>query len=144
MRKAILYLLVCFLLVGFICVQGPEQVFAGSINWVKDMPEALKSAKAQNKPLLIDFYTDWCGWCKRLDKDTYSNAKVVKFAENFVCVKINAEEKPEIARTYKVQGFPTTVFLKPNGSLIQNTPGYMGPDKYLELMQKVVSSLQKK
>src|SRR6266853_1203265 len=54
-------------------------------------------AKKNNKKVMVDVYTDWCGWCKRLDKDTYSNGKVIDYlSHEYVVVKLNAESKDSI------------------------------------------------
>lgn len=116
---------------------------AHAINWKYDLASALKSAKSQNKPIMIDFYTEWCGWCKKLDSDTYSNSKVSAAAERFICVKIDAEKEPAIANKYGVAGFPTIIFLNSNGNVISKIPGYLPPDRFLANMNKVLSALPK-
>lgn len=129
------------LLTALFFILGCSQVLAGDINWIRDLNQAKQIAKAQGKPMLIDFYTDWCGWCKRLDKDTYANNKVIEFAKKFICVKMNADEHPQIAKQYSVRGFPSTVFLKADGILIEVVPGYMPADEFLKLMEKVIANL---
>lgn len=118
---------------------GCSKVQAEGMNWYKDFNQAKEMAKAENKPMLLDFYTDWCGWCKRLDKDTYGNEEVIKLSQQFVCVKVNAEENQQLAKTYNVRGFPTTVFLNPEGSLIAAVPGYMPPADFLSQMKSVLA-----
>jgi uncharacterized protein YyaL (SSP411 family) len=119
------------------CAQAQPTAVAGNIEWLHEITAAKELAGAQNKPILIDFYTDWCGWCKRLDADTYANPDVGAMAKNFVCVKINAEKYPQLAKEYGVGGFPTTVFLKADGTLIEAVPGYMPPAVFLNLMKKM-------
>src|ERR671921_2845222 len=64
--------------------------------WMK-LQEAQAAAKKQNKPILIDLYTDWCGWCKVMDKQTYANKNVAAYInEKFYPVKLNAEMKQAI------------------------------------------------
>jgi len=135
MKKAILFFLIIFIL-G--CTQTSTQVQTGSIAWLKDLSFAQQAASRQAKPILIDFYTEWCSWCKRLDKDTYANSEVADFAQQFICVKIDADKHPQLAKKYNVRGFPTTVFLKPDGSVIKVVPGYMGPKDFLALLKKIL------
>ena len=93
----------------------------------------LKQAYALNpKPILVDVYTDWCGWCKVMDKETYSNAKVADYInEHYYALKLNAERKDSVEwngkkygysklnkvnelaifLTYGQMSFPTTIFL---------------------------------
>ncbi len=138
----------------FSCGQKPT----GSADHVKWMNLSEASARLQNekRPILIDLYTDWCGWCKIMDKKTYSNTKVARYLqENFYPVKVNAESRETMIwngksynfnadfRTndfavYVTQGrleFPTTVIIPADGSEPQAIPGYLEP-KDLELIVK--------
>ncbi|MFH1062804.1 MAG: thioredoxin fold domain-containing protein [Candidatus Omnitrophota bacterium] len=121
------------------CAQHQEQAIANSIAWISDMSVAQELAKKENKPILIDFYTEWCSWCKRMEKDTYSNAKVQETLKQFVCVKIDAEQNRDLAKIYKINGFPSTAFLKANGELIEIIPGYLPPADFLKLLDKMLS-----
>ena len=101
--------------------------------------EGYKLAQKKRKIVMIDCYTEWCGWCKRMDKDTYANDKVQTSLEQFVCVKIDAEQNRDLAKTYKINGFPSTVFLKANGQLIEVIPGYLPPSDFLKLLDNMLS-----
>ncbi len=69
---------------------------AESINWIS-MEEGLKAMEGGDKKLFIDFYTDWCGWCKVQDRTTFKDPEVIKLInENFVAVKFNGEHKDPI------------------------------------------------
>jgi len=116
---------------------------AHAIDWKYNLQDALKSAKAQHKPIMIDFYTDWCGWCKKLDSDTYSDPKVNAAAKKFICVKIDAEKEPNLASKYGVSGYPTIIFLDSNGTVLSKIPGYLPPDKFLANMNKILSMVPK-
>ena len=121
------------------CAKPQAQVSASSVDWIRDIKLAWQIAKTQDKPILIDFYTEWCGWCKRLEKDTYSNNQVQQSLEKFVCVKIDAEKNRALAREYKVNGFPSTVFLRSSGQLIEVVPGYFPPQDFLKLLDNILS-----
>jgi len=123
------------------CTQLQSQSVAGNIAWQYDFNKAQILAASEKKPILIDFYTEWCGWCKRLDKDTYGNKEVADFARQFVCVKIDAEKNEALAQQYDVRGFPTTVFLKSDGTLIEAVPGYLPPDQFLELLKRIMDGV---
>jgi len=121
-----------------IIVLGIENVFAGEIKWGNSLSEGLNTAKSQNKPVMVDFYTDWCGWCKKLDKDTYSSPKVQGLADKFVCVKVNGDTDRANTSKYGVNGFPTIVFLDSAGKEIDRNVGYAGPDEMAQKMQKLI------
>ncbi|MBU4305581.1 MAG: thioredoxin fold domain-containing protein [Candidatus Omnitrophica bacterium] len=138
--KKFLFFAVLFCLIG--CGQAQDSARAEHIAWIRDMSVAKDLAQKNDKPILIDFYTEWCGWCKKLDKDTYGDARVIAAVKEFVCAKIDAEKNQALARQYKVQGFPTTVFLDSEGNLIEAIPGYMTAEQFLEVLNKISESLR--
>lgn len=78
---------------------------AQDINWMSLEQAEAEMKNSPEKPLFIDFYTDWCGWCKKMDASTFKESEVVKHInENFIPVKFNAEMKTEVkfrGKTYK-------------------------------------------
>lgn len=124
------------------------------LQWLT-LSEAAAKLKVEKKPILIDLYTNWCGWCKVMDKNTYTNPMVIKYIEdNFYPVKLDAETKETLNwkgkefvynAEYKVNeyaveitggqlSFPTTVILTADGSAPQAIPGYLKvPDMELIL-----------
>jgi len=121
------------------CAKPQVPVVESAPDWIRDIKVAREIAKTQDKPILIDFYTEWCGWCKRLDKDTYSDKQVQEKLEKFVCVKIDAEANRALAKKYKITGFPSTIFLKSNGELIEVVPGYLPPKDFLKVLENILS-----
>lgn len=108
----------------------------------KDMTlsEALKEAKTEKKLIMIDFFTDWCKWCKVLDQKTYSDEEVGKFADShFVSIKINADDKggpgTQIANKYQIQGYPTVIFLNDKGVEVHRVVGYQEAKTFLTSMK---------
>lgn len=88
---------------------------AQGIEFEHDWAKALERAKAENKPLLIDFYTDWCGWCKVQDTTTWTDLNVARYVNNYmVAVKLDAErEGGEVAVRFRPTGYPTVVMYDP-------------------------------
>lgn len=122
------------------CLAGMAN--ANDIKWAKDYSTALSDAKASGKIVMIDFYTDWCGWCKKLDSDTYPNPKVVALADNFATVKVNAEkEGVDLAKKYNIQGYPTIVFLDPDENLVYKVVGYEPADGFAKELTNVTKSV---
>lgn len=66
------------------------------VKWVS-LPDALEKIKTQPRPIILDFYTDWCGWCKKMMQTTYANPALAQYINtNFYAVKFNAETKDTI------------------------------------------------
>jgi len=137
---------------------------AQEINWIT-MDEALELQKKEPKKIFMDVYTNWCGPCKMLDKNTFHNADVVKYVnEHYYAVKFNAEGNDkvtykdkaysnpnydatkanrrnsahEFSRFLKVRAYPTMVFFDEEGGFISPITGYLKPQQlevYLKLFQ---------
>lgn len=115
------------------------------INWIS-LEEAFAKIQTSPKKVIVDVYTDWCGWCKVMDQKTFTDAKVVDYVnKNYYAVKLNAESKKDIKlgeTVYKfdaanranqaaialLQGkmsYPSIVYLDEKFNMIQPIPGYM-------------------
>lgn len=115
--------------------------------------EALEKSKKVKKKIFVDIYTDWCGWCKKLDHSTFAENHIAKYInENYYPVKFNAEMKESVIlkgveykyvnsgrrgyhelAAYLMQGkmsYPTGVFLDEDYNLIQAIPGFQDVDKF--------------
>ncbi len=112
-----------------------------AIAWRDNLEDAMKEAASSQAPVMVDFYTDWCGWCKKLDSDTYSDPRIEDLAKQFICVKINADKSPETASKYGVRGYPTIIFLGFDGVVKNRIGGYEGPDDFAVVMNSVLQSL---
>ena len=122
---------------------------ASALEW-QDWNAGLQRAKATHRPVVVDVYTDWCGWCKRMDRDVYARADVSQYlAAHFVLVKLNAESgertiyqgrnRPAsaLATAFDVTGYPTTIFLAADGEHLTNVPGYLDADRFLLLLRYI-------
>lgn len=142
MKKIITLLLITFAL----NTNAQEKV-----NWLS-FEKAIEINKTNPKPLLIAIYTDWCGWCKKMNTETYTNPIIAKYInDNYHAIKLNGEGKEPI--TYKdytfkfsQQGntkyhelsaalqngklsYPTTIILNKEEQLLDRIPGYLTPRK---------------
>jgi thiol-disulfide isomerase/thioredoxin len=108
------------------------------IRWERKFEDALKKARAARKPVMIDFWAQWCGWCHRLDKTTYVDPAVLKLAEDFVAVKVNTEGEPRdvaVAIRYDVSSLPTIMVVSPHGRPIARVNGFVGPGQFPRVLE---------
>jgi thiol-disulfide isomerase/thioredoxin len=125
-------------LAALLLLPGPGHEKA-SLKWEKNFDEALKKAKASGKPVMIDFWAEWCGWCHRLDQTTYVDPRVLKLGQDFVVVKVDTEaggRQTEIAERYDVVQLPTILFVSPQGRAIHRVTGFQGPGRFPASMEK--------
>ncbi len=150
-------IIIILLLAGAIQAQN-------KIKWVT-MNQALEAQKTTPKKIIMDVYTDWCGPCKMMDRNTFTNKDVIKFInDNYYAVKFNAEGTEEItyqdftytnpnyqegrkgrnathffADALRLQGYPSIVFFEEDGTLIQPVVGYKTPSQ-LEIYLKMIAN----
>ncbi|MEK7254545.1 MAG: DUF255 domain-containing protein [Bacteroidota bacterium] len=142
---------------GVFSFKFPENTAqAQTINWLT-WEQALEKQQTQKRKIMVDVYTDWCGWCKRMDAATFQKEEIAKYVnEHYYAVKFNAEQKDDIefkGKTYKFvkQGmrgyhelaaeitrgrlsYPTVVFLDENLEVIQPIPGYKEPLEFEQII----------
>ncbi len=112
------------------------------VGWLTDFDAALAKAGQENKPLMVDFYSDWCGWCGKLDEDTYSDPDVQSKAEQFVCVKVNGDAREDLLYRYNIDAYPTVLFLDEEGHEIHRVVGYRGPQEFLGEMDAALANFK--
>jgi len=97
---------------------------ADAIDWSSDYQIGLEQARVERKPVMIDFYTLWCYYCKVLDARTYTDPGVIGSAKDFVCLKINAERERKLASEFRIAVYPVIVFLSREGIETKRLYGY--------------------
>jgi len=135
------------------------------INWVS-IEEADVLRTKEPRKILIDVYTDWCGWCKKMDATTFSDPKVIEYINaNYYAVKLDAEQKESITvggKTYEfvangrrgyheiahelLQGkmsYPTTVFLDESMNMIQPVAGYLDAETITPILEYLAKNAYK-
>jgi thioredoxin-like negative regulator of GroEL len=100
------------------------------IAWVEGFEEALEAASVEGRAVLVDFHTSWCGWCRKMEKETYRDPGVVERSSRIVCVRVDAEKRADLARTYGVRAFPTLLFLNSDGSTLRLIRGYQSAQNF--------------
>lgn len=116
---------------------GAARSSAASVRWYASIEEASTAAREANRPLMIDFWADWCVACKVMEKDVYPTDQFARAAESFVLVRIDADRKPDLSRKYKVTALPTLVFTDSYGNELFRYFGFMDLKPITELLQSL-------
>ena len=139
-------------IIGLMAFSNPKPTAEAHIKWLS-WEEAQAAQKKAPKKIFVDVYTDWCGWCKRMDANTFENPTIAKYmSETFYCVKFNAEMHDDVTfkgQKYSTDGrynslatfllqnrmsFPTTLYLDEQLNLINTVPGYMDPKQAEQIL----------
>lgn len=120
------------LLILTLSLSANEITFLENLTW----QEVKNKAARENKMIFFDGYTTWCGPCKYLDKDVYTDESVAAyFNENFINVKFDMEkgEGIKLAEEFSIYSYPTLLFFSPDGKPVHKYIGAMEPAEFLEL-----------
>jgi thioredoxin-related protein len=146
MKRIALYVLLSLM-------AGP--LLADDAKWLTSVPEAQALAKKENKLVLMDFTgSDWCSWCKKLDAEIFNKPEFAEYArKNLVLVQLDyPNSKPQSAELksannalqtkYKIEGFPTLIVIKPDGTVVWQQVGYLqgGPPALISAVDKAKQS----
>jgi thioredoxin-related protein len=114
----------------------------GGLHWMS-FSDGFREAQRTHKKMLIDVYTDWCVWCKRMDANTYTDKNLASYLNShYILVKLDAESprthtfmgkqytEQQLAGSFGVTGYPSTLFLKAEGDLITVYPGYADAQRF--------------
>ena len=128
---------------------GVPVASAQTVPW-RRWDAGLKEAEARHRFVLVDVYTQWCGWCKKMDREVYARPDVREYLQGaFVTIKLDAESRDAatfagratneraIAQHFDVSGYPTTIFMRDNGEHLANVPGYLPADRFLLLLRYI-------
>ena len=140
---------------------------AEKVKWLT-WQEAAELNKKTPKKIMVDVYTDWCGWCKVMDRETFTDEKVAEYlSKNFYCVKLDAEMKEAIdfnghkfeyianqgrngvhTLAYSLldgnMGYPSIVYLTETFERVSISPGYKKPDQLMNELKYTAEEIYKK
>ncbi len=141
MNKFYSVALVLFLYIAF------TNNLTAAVKWQKNIEESTKKAQQENRPILINFYADWCQWCKKMDKETYANKKVASsINKNFIALNINPEtdaKGSELAEKYAVTGFPAVIIVNSDGFILNSINGYVDDKAMISHIDKALAQDKK-
>jgi len=122
---------------AFLSAAQPQE-----IQW-SNYTDASNEAKSTGKPIYIFFYSNTCGWCKRMLKYVFTDPEVISFInENFIAVKVNKDSDPQLAQKYRITGVPYHVVETPNGTIVLSLAGYMPRRQFLDVMKLALSRIE--
>ncbi len=115
---------------------------AESTHWY-DYEEGILASSTMEKPVIIDFYADWCGPCIAMEKGTYPDPRVVSELRDFIAIKVDTQKRIDIETRYGIAYYPTVVFLDPEGREVSRHIGYLGPEEMVEQIKQSRGKLPK-
>jgi len=146
MRYRYKYIVVALTMLAFFFIGTPARAASQKIHWFS-YKEGIKKIKAEHKKGFVHFYTGWCTYCKLMDKETFTNKKVIRYLnDNFIAIRIDAEKKAnrEIVRHYSVYQYPSNFFLTEDSSDIGKRPGFIPPDMFISILKYLNTNSYKK
>lgn len=147
MKKMILVMsIVCLIVLVYACGRGNVKQISFIKNNDKTMEQMLTQAKSQKKILFVDVYTTWCGPCKWMDENTFQDARVSeKFNKTFLNYKVDGDsfEGVNVGIIYRVDSYPTYLFIGPDGKVIHRIEGMMSAEGLVQEADFVVNRASK-
>jgi thiol:disulfide interchange protein DsbD len=104
----------------------------------------MEEASSTGKPMILEFYADWCSPCIAMEEGTYPDPRVISEMEDFIAIKVDTQVRIDIEKKYHIAYYPTIVFLDPKGNEITRHVGYLGPEDMVKTINESRWKLPKK
>jgi thioredoxin-related protein len=119
-------------------------VFPEKLVWEKNLKTTLQKAAKEDKLIMVDVYTEWCGYCTKLDEETYTDAAVIKLSRKFYCLKINPEKdekaRLDLIKGLAISGYPAIFFMNAKKELYGRIDGYLDGPSFIKKMEVVLQN----
>jgi thioredoxin-related protein len=110
---------------------------SNSVKWYT-FDEGMALGQSQEKRIFMHFWAEWCGYCRRMEKKTFSNPAVIaKLNENFISIKVDFDRDKRLVTMFNVAGLPDNWFFSKDRKEIKHQPGYIPPEKFLVMLKKI-------
>lgn len=124
------------------CLFAGVRARAQDVSWRTDYNTVRREAKEKNRPILLDFTTENCFWCNKLETTTYRDPAVLKLMnERFIPLKLDAQQNPQLTEALRIQSFPTLILAAPDGKILGSMEGYLEAPRLLVNLQHALDAL---
>ncbi|MCS7046529.1 MAG: thioredoxin family protein, partial [Gemmataceae bacterium] len=118
---------------------GQDAAVPGDIAWRTDYNHAVVEAEKRGLPVFIEFTSNDCFWCRKLEETTFRDPRVVALlSQQFVTLKINVAREPKLANDLRIDRFPTLVIAAPGRKILYMKEGYHEAEAMIEVLQRCV------
>lgn len=116
----------------------PSNVSA-EIRWKRDVNRTVQTARQSRKPILVFVETDWCHYCKKMQRETWSDPKLADpVSQHFETLALDGDRDQKIVEPMQLRGYPATLLFSPDGELIAKKGGYMTAEKTMQWLQETL------
>src|SRR5262249_55162253 len=120
----------------------PLSLAAQEVQWRYEYNAARREATEKNRPLVLDFGTEHCFWCRKLDLTTFRDPSIVGVMnEKFLPLKIDAEREPGLTNALRVQNYPSLILAAPDGKILGTVEGYLDAGRFHEYLQRALAAV---
>jgi thioredoxin-like negative regulator of GroEL len=130
------------LFVAVLLLSAAEAGRAQEVIWRYDYASARREAVEKNRPILLDFGTEHCFWCVKLDSTTFRDPTIATILnERFIPLKVNAQVNPALTDALRIQMFPTIILAAPDGKILVTVDGYKDAAQFYDYLQRALVAL---
>jgi thiol:disulfide interchange protein len=115
---------------------------AQTTKWYK-YEAGMDEASSTGRPMILEFYADWCSPCIAMEEGTYPDSRVISEMKDFIAIKVDTQVRIDIESKYNIRYYPTIVFLNAKGDEISRHVGYMGPEDMVKTIKESRGKLPK-
>jgi len=126
----------------FLIVLTIADANAETTKWYK-YEAGMEEASSTGKPMILEFYADWCSPCIAMEEGTYPDPRVISEMKDFIAIKVDTQVRIDVESKYHIAYYPTIVFLNAKGDEISRHVGYLGPEDMVKTINETRGKLPK-